>query len=167
MKFLLKVLALLRRCVAAITGFVFAWMILLALLQVIFRWAEWSGMEWADNHLRQLLLWLALLGGVLAASDSRHIRIDLLEHYLKPGVLALVGRIVNALAGCMALYLGVQAIRFVANERESGLIVERVFFGAPVPIWWIELAIPVGMFLIALFFIAQSIVGAATERIEK
>ncbi len=159
MKYLAKILGLIKSAIQWLATVLFAWMVVLATMQLVFRWFNWGGLGWADLHLRYLVLWLALLGGILAATQDRHIRIDIVEHYLHGRVKITVARIVNIVAGMMTLFLTGYAIRFLLSEYESGTIVDNLIFGLSLPLWVLELVIPVGMALLSFFFIGNALLG--------
>ena len=57
-------------------------MILLASGQIGLRNLFGSGFPWADEALRLLVLWVAMLGAVAASRENRHISIDILSRVL-------------------------------------------------------------------------------------
>ena len=58
---------------------VLAAMILLAGAQIVLRNFFDSGFPWADEALRLMVLWVAMLGAVAAGRENRHIAIDALS----------------------------------------------------------------------------------------
>ena len=159
-----KILNWIRRIVAAGVALLLGWMVILALSQVILRWFFSMGIPWADQQLRMLVLWVGLLGGVLTSAQSRHIRIDLLDHYLKVKFRQISRHFIDTIAGLGALYLAYLSIAFVISEKESGLKYDSLLFGASIPYWVTELIIPVGFALIGLFFL---IPNTADQEIKK
>ena len=65
--------------------------IFLALLQILLRNAFGFGFLWAESVLKILVLWIALLGAMVATREDHHIKIDLLERFLSPINLFLCG----------------------------------------------------------------------------
>ena len=57
-------------------------MILLAAYQVIARNFFDTGILWGDSLVRILVLWITLLGAMVASRDDSHIRMDLLSQFL-------------------------------------------------------------------------------------
>ncbi len=148
-----RLLILVKKTAGWSVALLLAWMVVLALSQVILRWMFGIGIPWADQQLRQLVLWVGLLGGVMAAAEGRHIRIDLLEHYFDKRLRLIIGRLTGVLAGVGSLYLGYVSIGFIASEKGAELVFDNLLFGAPVPVWVVELIIPTCFCLMGLFFI--------------
>jgi TRAP-type C4-dicarboxylate transport system permease small subunit len=57
-------------------------MMLLAVGQIVLRIFFSSGLLWADELLKLLVLWIALVASVAAARSRRHLRIDVLSRYV-------------------------------------------------------------------------------------
>jgi len=161
-----RLLIIIRRAVEWGVALLLVWMVILALGQLILRWVFSIGMSWADLQLRQMVLWIGLLGGVLAAAEGRHIRIDLVEHYISGRVRAVVGGVIMLIASAGSFFLGYLSLRFIAGEREAGLVLNRVLFGQSMPEWIAELIIPVGFFLMGIYFLLSipSRAGQSTDR---
>lgn len=132
-------------------------MVVLALVQLLLRWIFSTGISWADIHLRYLVLMLTMGGGVLATAKSRHIRIDLVEHYLKPKTRDAVQRVVMLFSAIATFYLSYVALRFVHIERESETLLKNIFFGISVPIWIPESVIVIAFLLMGVLFILKAI----------
>ena len=58
----------------------FSSMMLLAVGQIVLREVFNTGFVWADELIKLMVLWLAMVGSVAATRDNRHIRIDALSH---------------------------------------------------------------------------------------
>jgi len=136
-------------------------MILLAAFQILQRNAFSTGFIWADESLRLMVLWVALLGAVSASRDDHHIRIDLLSRYL-PVIGKRIARIVTdlftvAVCGLVAWY----SWGFIELEREFG---SQVLDGAPA--WVAQMILPMGFGLIALRYLVLLVRGVMGERPE-
>ncbi|MDP6265026.1 MAG: TRAP transporter small permease subunit, partial [Pseudomonadales bacterium] len=57
-------------------------MMTVAVVQIALRNFFDSGMFWADSFVRILVLWVALLGAMVATRENNHIKIDVLSRYL-------------------------------------------------------------------------------------
>ena len=54
-------------------------LVLLAVGQIVLREVFETGIFWADELIKLLVLWLAMVGSVAATRDNRHIRVDALS----------------------------------------------------------------------------------------
>lgn len=97
-------------------------------------------------YVQQLTLWLALLGGLLAARDGGHLTLSTAE-FLREGTTArrLATGFAAAVGTAVTAVLAYGAAQVVLANRQQG---ERLPFGAP--LWWSELVMPVAFALIAL-----------------
>ena len=56
-------------------------------------------LSWADELVKIIVLWLAMVGSIAAARDNRHIRIDLITHVLSGRVVTVAKIVVDIFAG--------------------------------------------------------------------
>lgn len=112
--------------------------------QIVLRNFLGGGMSWADEALRLLLLWLALLGAVAASRDDRHISIDVLGRVLPPRWRLAAGVVVSLFTAGVCLVLAWHALGFVGESREYG----DTLLGDQ-PAWLFQAILPAGFGLIA------------------
>lgn len=122
--------------------------LLLAVLQIIMRNIFSSGFVWADSLLKVMVLWLGMLGALYATRKRRHIKIDILRHYLKPTIRKLTSRFVYFISGIICLLCSYFSITFLILEYNDGT---SAFM--QVPSWILESIIPIALFVMALRFI--------------
>lgn len=119
-------------------------MIGIAVAQIVLRNVGATGMVWADEALRLLVLWLALIGAVAASRDDHHIRIDVLSRFvprrLNDGIRVVVDLFTAVVCAVVAWY----AVRFVASTREF----EDVALGS-LPMWYFQIILPLGFALVS------------------
>lgn len=119
-------------------------MIGLAAWQVVLRNVVGTGIGWADEALRLMVLWAAIVGAVAASRDNVHLRIDLLSRFLsRTGRMAtavFVDLFTVGVAGVLAWY----SWEFVAESREFG---DQIF--GELPVWPFQAVLPAGFVLIA------------------
>ncbi len=110
------------------------------------------GFIWIDPMLRVMVLWVGMLGALVATRLDKHITIDVLTRLLSPG-WQLISRIFTRLfTALVAGIIAWHAARFVIDEREMGSI---AFSG--IPAWILELIIPLGFGLIAIRYVFEVI----------
>ena len=122
----------------------------LSFFQIVARNVFDSGLYWGDPLLRVLVLWLAMIGAMLARREGGHIKIDVLNHYLPAAGQRAVTRASSALSAIVCFIAAWYGFLFVADERQYGDIAF-----ANVPVWWCESIIPLGLGIIGLRFLIQ------------
>ena len=127
-------------------------MVLLASSQVVMRNLFDSGVTWGDPLLRLLVLWLGLMGAMVATRVDRHITVDALLRVLPPG-LQRSARIVTKLATAMVCaLLAYHSARLVAIDYEY----QDLLF-AQVPVWAGDLILPFAFSVMTLRLVFQAI----------
>jgi TRAP-type C4-dicarboxylate transport system permease small subunit len=119
-------------------------MIGLASLQIVMRDAFGAGLGWADEALRVLVLWVGMLGAVVASREHRHLAVDVVSHYLSAPVRRRVLIAVDACTAAICYALSWVSGAFVSQSVQSG---ERLI--DVIPAWIIQSILPIGFFLIA------------------
>jgi TRAP-type C4-dicarboxylate transport system permease small subunit len=132
-------------------------MVLLAVLQIVLRQFFDSGISWADELVKIIVLWLAMVGSIAAARDNRHIRIDVLSHVLPEKLVVLTRVIVDLFAAAVCVVIAWQAWRYLQLEIEW----QETVLG-DVPAWVAHAVVPVAFLLIAYRFVV-SLVGGIYE----
>ena len=118
-------------------------LMVLPLLEAFLRKAFSTGVPGATAIVQHFTLIIAMLGGALAARDSRLLAMSAL-----PAILPEKGKLFAALfsgtvATTVALFLTLAGVEFVKTERESGNILVGTM-----PIWWIQTITPIGFALV-------------------
>ena len=125
-----------------------ALVVVLAALQVIFRYGLGASLSWSEEVLRYLMIWLASLGAGLAYGRGEMIGMELLVGTLPRRLaswIGLVGRLaVLALLAFVAFY----GLQFAWKTRAATAT------ALPISMFWIHLSIPVGAALMGLHVMA-------------
>ncbi len=119
-------------------------MLSVAVAQIVSRNFFNSGFIWSDEFLRLTVLWVAMLGGLAAARDHKHLRIDVLSHFFASSVTRWTGVLVDLFTTVICGMLAWYSYLFVAETREY----EDLAFGQH-PLWLYQLILPLGFALIA------------------
>jgi TRAP-type C4-dicarboxylate transport system permease small subunit len=114
-------------------------MIFLAAYQVIARNFFDSGIVWGDSLVRVLVLWITLLGAMVASRNDTHIRMDLVSQFIDAPRRILMRRFGSAFTCVICAAFAWYSFEFVRSEFEY----EEVAFGQ-VPAWLCEAIMPVG-----------------------
>lgn len=123
-------------------------MMLVAVGQIIMREAFGAGFGWADELVRLMVLWLAMVGSVAACRENRHIRIDALSHVMPDIAVKLVRVLVDVFAASVCAVIAFQAWRYLQIEIEYG---DEVLINTPA--WIAHSIMPAAFGLMAYQFL--------------
>lgn len=123
-------------------------MMLVAVGQIIMREGFGTGFGWADELVRLMVLWLALVGSIAACRENRHIRIDALSHVLPDLAVNLIRILVDLFAAFICAVIAFQAWRYlqIEIEYEDTVLVNT-------PAWIAHSIMPAAFALIAYRFL--------------
>ena len=127
-------------------------MILIAVSQILLREVFGTGMGWADELVRLMVLWLALVGSIAACRDNRHIRIDALSHVLPDVAVKVIRVLVDVFAAVVCGIIAVQAWRYlqIEIEYEDTVLVNT-------PAWIAHSVMPAAFALISYQFLVSAL----------
>lgn len=134
-------------------------MILIGGAQIVMRNLLGNALSGADESQRLLVLWLAILGAVVASRDRRQLRIDLVSRYLRGGLRRMLEAFADLLTAAVAGLIAWHALSFV---RESLAFGDRLVGGIPAGL--VQAVIPVGFALIALRHLLDGLLALAGRR---
>ena len=127
-------------------------MIVLAVWQIVQRNLFGNGFVWTDELLRLLVLWLTMVGSIIASRNDHHIRMDLLINLLSPLWQTRFKRVVYLITAVVCGALSYASTRFVLMEIEF----DSLLLGS-YPAWWFQIVLPVGFFLISWRYLLLSV----------
>jgi tripartite ATP-independent transporter DctM subunit len=100
------------------------------------------------DYLQQVVLWLAFLGGLVATRERKHLTLSTAELFGERTRVRRFGRVLaGAVSAATVAILTYAAVGLVLANREEG----RVLMGG-VPVWVLELVMPLALGLMALRF---------------
>ena len=126
----------------------FSSMMLLAVGQIVLREVFGTGFVWADELIKLMVLWLAMLGSVAAARDNRHIRIDALSHVFPKLVIQIIRVVVDLFAASISALVAWHTWRYLQVEIEYADTVLVDF-----PAWVAHSILPAAFLLISFRFL--------------
>jgi TRAP-type C4-dicarboxylate transport system permease small subunit len=121
---------------AALIGF--------AVLQILLRNLFGIGIVWADPLVRVLVLWVGLIGAMVAARLDRHIVISALAQFLPPRWTLASRALTDATTALVCAVVAVVAVRFVHDDYRANAMAF-----ASVPAWLCELIVPLAFAVLA------------------
>jgi len=141
--------------------FILLSMITLAFSQIIMRNFFETGIIWLDPLLRVLVLWIGLLGALVATRQDKQISVDVLTRILPEKFKIISNIVTRSFAAIVSGIIAWHSFKFLIDEWHSG-----VTAFASVPAWLTESIIPFGFTVIALRYSIQviSLVPLAIRR---
>lgn len=127
-------------------------MITLAVLQIFLRNFFDSGIVWGDSLVRVLVLWIGLVGAMIASRTDNHISIDILSRYLPSEIKRFASLATHVFTTVVTALMTWFSLEFVRLEMEVNL---NAF--ALVPAWVCESIIPIAFGVISIRYALFSI----------
>jgi C4-dicarboxylate transporter, DctQ subunit len=128
--------------------FILLMMIGLAVYQIVLRNVFSSSLVWVEPLLQNAVLWIGLLGAMIASRRDEHIRIDLVNSYLKPETRRWLAMLVDLFTCAICAVVAWYSMEFLFGEMEQG---GNAFPG--VPSWILQAMIPIGFSVISLRYL--------------
>ena len=129
-------------------------MMLLAVGQIILRELFSTGFVWADELIKLMVLWLAMVGSIAACRDNRHIRIDAISHVLPDTAIHIIRVIVDSFAAAVCGVLAWQAYRWTKLEIEFE---DTVLIDTPA--WLAHVIVPLAFAIVSYRFVVLVIIS--------
>lgn len=127
-------------------------MMLLAVGQIVLREVFNTGFVWADELVKLMVLWLAMVGSIAATRDNRHIRIDALSHVFPRVVVQLTRLVVDLFAAAVSGLIAWHTWRYLQVEIEYA---DTVLVDTPA--WIAHSVLPAAFLLISFRFVVLAI----------
>jgi TRAP-type C4-dicarboxylate transport system permease small subunit len=122
-------------------------LMLLAVAQIVLRIFFSFGFVWADELVRLLVLWIALIASIAASRSNRHLRIDILSHFVAEKYARFPRIVVDAFAAFMCAFLAWHSWRYLqlVIEFEDTVLVD-------LPAWMAYVLLPLSFALMSYRF---------------
>ena len=130
-----------------ILAILFCLMIFLAISQIILRIFFSSGLVWADELIKFLVLWISLIASISAVSSDRHLRIDLVSHFIPKDYFPFIRIVIDLFSSIICGLVSWQAYRFLRLSIEFQ---ETVLVN--IPAWIIYLVLPFAFLVMSYRF---------------
>ncbi|MBQ26006.1 TRAP transporter small permease [Alcanivorax sp.] len=138
---------------------VLLFMILLAVGQIVLRNFFGTSMVWIEPLLQNAVLWIGLLGAMIASRNDEHIRIDVASSLLPEKYHPFLTTFVDLFTAFICLLVAWYSVHFVIEEYEYA---SPAF--ASVPSWLLQAIIPVGFSVMALRYVVLFAMGLIGKR---
>src|SRR5262245_59198890 len=126
-------------------------MTLLPVLEIVLRRLFGFGIKGSVSIVEHLCLIVGMAGGVVSARHNRLLTLSNIGHSFKGRWKTLAQSFAGGTAAATASLLSIGGVTFVESERQAGTILAY-----RIPIWVIELAMPIGFALIAAYVLLHS-----------
>jgi TRAP-type C4-dicarboxylate transport system permease small subunit len=137
---------MLTRIEEVISGVCMAIMVIVIGMQVVNRYVLGASLVWSEELGRFLFIWSVWVGCSYAMRADRHLRVTALSEFAGPRVRLALDAFaqITTLVFCgFAVVWGIGMIRFLMRTGQQAPALE-------IPIYWVYLALPVGMSLMAI-----------------
>jgi len=123
-------------------------MIVLAVGQVLLRNLFGFGFPWSDPMTRLLVLWVGLMGAMVASRDNKHINMDVISRWLPDSMRGITHVAIGLFTASVCAVVAFNAGRFVYLDYTDGLLA----FGS-LPAWVAEIIVPLGFGVMSLRYL--------------
>lgn len=127
-------------------------MLTLAVTDIAMRLITGGSLIWIPPVLQILVLWLGLLGALLASRSQEHIAIDVISRFVGPFGKRVCGVSGSLFAAVISALIAYHSIAFIQTSLEYNDIAF-----AQVPAWPLQLIIPFTFSLMALRFFVHTL----------
>lgn len=123
-------------------------LMLLAVAQIVLRVFFSFGFVWADELVKLLVLWITLVASIAASRNNRHLRIDVMSHFVAEKYARFPRIIVDAFAAFMCGLLAWHSWRYLqlVIEFEDTVLVD-------LPAWMAYALLPLAFALMCYRFV--------------
>lgn len=137
----------------AVLVLLLAALVVVAGTQIVLRNLFDSALLWADPLLRVAVLWVGMIGAMVATRADRQITIDVVSRFLAPRWRAGARGATDLFTAAVAAVVAWSALRLVLGDRAAGGPVI-----AFVPVWVCEAILPIAFAVISLRYLVYAFV---------
>ena len=129
-------------------------MIFLAFLQIVLRNVFGVGLIWIEPLVRQMLLWVALAGAMVATRDHNHITVDAVSRFLPPGRIKFASGLLCDIFAAIICGLLTYSTFLVFHSEFQDPLLGNIMPG--LPHWASLLTLPIAFGVMTLRFVRFS-----------
>lgn len=134
-------------------------MIGLAVYQIVLRNLFSSSLVWVEPLLQNAVLWIGLLGAMIASRRDEHIRIDLLNNLLSAEARRWLSMVLDLFTSAVCAVVAWYSMHFLFGEMSAG---GNAFPG--VPAWTLQAMIPIGFAVISMRYLIMFFLDLLRQR---
>ncbi len=125
-------------------------MMILAVGQIVLRLAFSIGFVWTEELISLLVLWIAMIASIAAARSNKHLRIDVLSHFVPEKYARFPRVIVDAFAAGVCAVLAWHSYRYVELFFEDTVLIDF-------PAWIAYAVLPISLALMSYRFAVSTL----------
>jgi TRAP-type C4-dicarboxylate transport system permease small subunit len=138
----------------AVASALFAMQAVWITIAVIFRYLFKNPIAFTEELTRFFLVWGAMLGMALALQQGRHIRVTTIFNKFSPKAQKYLDFFMDLLAMAVLAVFLLQGYKLAIFSETLGEVSQG---GLEYPIWWSQIALPIGGGLFLLQYLAQAV----------
>jgi TRAP-type C4-dicarboxylate transport system permease small subunit len=138
-------------------------MVTVAGAQIVLRNLFDGALLWADPLLRVSVLWIGMIGAMVATRNDKQISIDALSRFLAPHWIARVRVATDLFTSAVSALVAWSACRLMLEDKAvAGLVI------GPVPVWICEAILPLAFAVIAFRYLLYAVrhLRSSSQRLE-
>lgn len=140
----------LRRCTEIVIMILMAFLVVIVVASVLFRYVLLSPLAWSEEVGRYVMIWVGFLAASIAVRQGLHVGVDFLVQWVRPGIAVWMRRLARgATIGFLLIVTGYGFV-LVTNLWEQWSPVMDI------RMTWPYLAIPVGALLMLIQLVTPS-----------
>jgi TRAP-type C4-dicarboxylate transport system permease small subunit len=132
-------------------GAALAVLVVITILSVVMRYVFASPIFWLEEVSELLMIWIVMMGAIVAERDGQHLSIPLLMDTLPTRVQAAIGFLVSLLSLGVLLYMIYLSALLALSARTKITSILHISWT------WIDLAVPVGAAGLAIYMVMHCV----------
>jgi C4-dicarboxylate transporter DctQ subunit len=134
-----------------VSGLFFVSGSLVSVYAVIMRYVFNKAPTWSLEVFEYLMVWAIFLGFGMALRENHHIVVDLLYDRLSFPVKRVLSVIANLIGAGFGVFMTVTGVEMIALAYRQHIVT----IDAAIPIWVTYIVMPIGMGLLAFYFLVK------------
>ena len=124
-------------------------MVVVVILQVIFRYVIKGSLPWSEELARYLMVWITFVGASIGVKKGAHVGIEALVIAL-PKKVQTIAKYLGIIISIIFCIVVLSASIGILKRQIAG---HQISPAMRIPMWWAYAAIPTGVFLMTVRFI--------------
>lgn len=133
-------------------------MIIFSFAQIILRNFAGAGFIWGDAFLRFMVLWIGLLGAMVATREDNHISIDVVSYLVPARVKSILRIFTDFFTSFVCGLLSYASINFLLDEKLEGTVAFALSPTWDIEAWIFETILPFAFGVISLRYLFYLII---------